>query len=159
MFRRFFAFLLLSLFAAPLFADDSRAAPPATSVLYRNPIASLETTGAWEDYGFGDPFVLRFNGRYYLYPSTRDDQIGVRCWSSVDLTNWRYEGVCCVDPTSKGAYAPEVFRWNDAFYMITSPAGRGHYIYRAAAPTGAAPTAAAPTAPRAATAPNAAPRR
>ena len=139
MFRPFFAsFALLAstLGAATLFAADSTAVPVAPSVVYRNPIASLETPGVWEDYGFGDPFVLRFNGRYYLYPSTRDDQIGVRCWSSVDLTNWRCEGVCCVDPTSKGAYAPEVFRWNDAFYMITSPAGRGHYVYRAASPTG-----------------------
>ncbi len=138
MFRTFFALSILTLAAVPTFADapspDSDSAFP--SVVYRNPVASAETPDAWPDYGFGDPFVLRFNGRYYLYPSTRDDQIGVRCWSSVDLTNWRYEGVCCVEPTSKGAYAPEVFRWNDAFYMITSPAGRGHYIYRAAAPTG-----------------------
>ena len=72
----------------------------------------------------------------YLYPSSRDDQIGVRCWSSRDLTNWRYEGVCCDDETTKGAYAPEVFRWNDAFYMVSSPAGRGHYIYRGASPVG-----------------------
>ncbi len=38
---------------------------PAT---YTNPIAALSvgTEGAWEDYGFGDPFVLRYNGRYYL---------------------------------------------------------------------------------------------
>ena len=135
MFRTLLSFVLATLAAVPTFADaPSDAAFP--SVVYRNPVASAETSDAWPDYGFGDPFVLRFNGRYYLYPSTRDDQIGVRCWSSVDLTNWRYEGVCCVDPTSKGAYAPEVFRWNDAFYMITSPAGRGHYIYRAAAPTG-----------------------
>ncbi|MBQ5788854.1 MAG: family 43 glycosylhydrolase, partial [Thermoguttaceae bacterium] len=136
MFRSFFASLALTLAVAPLFAADSTAVPVAPSVVYRNPIASLETPGVWDDYGFGDPFVLRFNGRYYLYPSTRDDQIGVRCWSSVDLTNWRYEGVCCDDETSKGAYAPEVFRWNDAFYMITSPAGRGHYIYRGASPVG-----------------------
>lgn len=141
MFRTLLSFALATLAAVPTFADAPSAAsasvPAApTSVVYRNPIASLETPGAWEDYGFGDPFVLRFNGRYYLYPSTRDDQIGVRCWSSRDLTNWRYEGVCCDDETSKGAYAPEVFRWNDAFYMITSPAGRGHYIYRGASPVG-----------------------
>lgn len=147
MFRTLLSFVFATLAAVPTFADAPSDAPasapvadsaaaPFPSVVYRNPVASAETPDAWPDYGFGDPFVLRFNGRYYLYPSTRDDQIGVRCWSSVDLTNWRYEGVCCVDPTSKGAYAPEVFRWNDAFYMITSPAGRGHYIYRAAAPTG-----------------------
>ncbi|MBP3557092.1 MAG: family 43 glycosylhydrolase [Thermoguttaceae bacterium] len=138
MFRTLLSFVFATLAAVPTFADapSSDSAAPFPSVVYRNPVASAETPDAWPDYGFGDPFVLRFNGRYYLYPSTRDDQIGVRCWSSRDLTNWRYEGVCCVDPTSKGAYAPEVFRWNDAFYMITSPAGRGHYVYRAAAPVG-----------------------
>lgn len=136
MFRTLLSFALATLAAVPTFADAPSDAAPFPSVVYRNPVADAETPDAWPDYGFGDPFVLRFNGRYYLYPSTRDDQIGVRCWSSRDLTNWRYEGLCCVDPTSKGAYAPEVFRWNDAFYTITSPAGRGHYVYRAAQPTG-----------------------
>ena len=46
---------------------------------YRNPV-SAQIGDAWEDYGFGDPFVMRYNGRYYLYPSTRDDQVGVKCW-------------------------------------------------------------------------------
>lgn len=140
MFRTLLSFALATLAVVPTFAAADAPSPdsaaPFPSVVYRNPVADAETPDAWPDYGFGDPFVLRFNGRYYLYPSSRDDQIGVRCWSSRDLTNWRYEGVCCVDPTSKGAYAPEVFRWNDAFYMITSPAGKGHYIYRAAAPVG-----------------------
>ena len=102
---------------------------------YRNPV-SAQIGDAWEDYGFGDPFVMRYNGRYYLYPSTRDDQVGVKCWSSRDLVSWRYEGLCAVDPTTKGAYAPEIFRGHDAFYMATSPAGKGHYIYRSESPTG-----------------------
>ncbi len=105
------------------------------AVEYRNPVSPW-SADAWDDYGFGDPFVMRYNGRYYLYPSTRDDSIGVKCWSSVDLVNWKYEGLCATDPTTKGAYAPEVFHANDAFYMITSPAGRGHYIYRGPSPTG-----------------------
>lgn len=143
MLRTLLSFALATFAVVPTLAADDASSPDSAadavafpSVVYRNPVADAETPDAWPDYGFGDPFVLRFNGRYYLYPSSRDDQIGVRCWSSRDLTNWRYEGVCCVDPTSKGAYAPEVFRWNDAFYMITSPAGRGHYVYRAAAPVG-----------------------
>lgn len=104
-------------------------------VEYRNPISPW-SVDAWDDYGFGDPFIMRYNGRYYLYPSTRDDSIGVKCWSSLDLVNWRYEGLCTTEPTTKGAYAPEVFHANDAFYMISSPAGRGHYIYRSLSPTG-----------------------
>ena len=104
-------------------------------IQYCNPVSPSDAE-PWEDYGFGDPFVMRYNGRYYLYPSTRDDSVGVKCWSSRDLVNWRYEGLCTTDPTSKGAYAPELFRGNDAFYMTTSPAGNGHYIYRAEKPTG-----------------------
>ncbi len=105
---------------------------------YVNPVAALSvgTENAWEDYGFGDPFVMRHNGVYYLYPSTRDDSIGVKCWSSRDLVSWKYEGLCSTDPTTKGAYAPEIYRGADAFYMTTSPAGKGHYIYRSESPTG-----------------------
>lgn len=105
------------------------------TVEYCNPISPW-SADAWEDYGFGDPFVFRYNGRYYLYPSTRDDSIGVKCWSSFNLVDWSYEGFCCVDPTTKGAYAPEVYRGADAFYMTTSPGGKGHYIYRSLSPTG-----------------------
>ena len=121
-----------------LCASTERATLFAFQTTYRNPIAALSvgTERAQEDYGFGDPFVLRYNGTYYLYPSTRDDQIGVHCWSSRDLVNWKYEGVCCDDATSRGAYAPEVYRANDAFYLTTSPAGKGHYIYRSESPTG-----------------------
>ncbi len=126
--KQFFLFIFLSLSLAV-------STQGAESIEYRNPIAPpLE--GEWEDYGFGDPFVMRFNGRYYLHPSTRDDQIGVKVWSSKDLVSWRYEGLCTTDPTSKGAYAPEVCRLNDAFYMVASPAGQGHYVYRSESPTG-----------------------
>ena len=37
---------------------------------------------------FADPFVLRHNGRYYLYCTNP----GVLCWSSGDLINWQAEG-------------------------------------------------------------------
>lgn len=104
-------------------------------VNYTNPIQPPAET-AWPDYGFGDPFVFRFNGRYYLYPSTRDDEIGVKCWSSTDLVHWIDEGLCSTDPLTKGAYAPEVVYWNGSFYMYTSPGGRGHYVLKADAPTG-----------------------
>lgn len=40
---------------------------------YQNPIAV--------DDDFADPFVLRYNGKYYLYSTTPE----VFCWSSVDL--------------------------------------------------------------------------
>ncbi len=37
---------------------------------------------------FADPFVLRFNGHYYLYCTNP----GVRCWQSDDLLHWSFMG-------------------------------------------------------------------
>lgn len=92
----------------------------------------------WGEYGIGDPYILKYRGKFYLYCSTRDDQNGVKCWSSWDLAGWHYEGLCVANTvtTSRGAYAPEVIYWNGTFYMYTSPAGNGHYILSASSPTG-----------------------
>lgn len=94
--------------------------------------------GQWPGYGIGDPFVMRFNGMFYLYVSTLDSENGVRAWKSPDLIHWTQaqgEGlplgyvVSPEDYTSRAAYAPEVFYFNGIFYMYMSPAGNGHYIY------------------------------
>ncbi|CAN7430684.1 family 43 glycosylhydrolase [Paenibacillus sp. LjRoot56] len=103
------------------------------SQTYQNPFG-LEQE--WEDYGIGDPYVLRFDGKYYLYCSTKDRRVGVKAWSSDDLVNWRYEGLVTEEAISEGAYAPEVVYWNGAFYMYTSPAGKGHYVLQSDKPTG-----------------------
>lgn len=100
---------------------------------YQNP---FELEQEWEDYGIGDPYVLRFDGKYYLYCSTKDRRVGVKAWSSDDLVNWRYEGLVTEEAISEGAYAPEVVYWNGAFYMYTSPAGKGHYVLQSDKPTG-----------------------
>jgi beta-xylosidase len=102
---------------------------------YQNPLLTAETPEAWPGYGFGDPFVMRHNGMYYLYVSTKDGSIGVKCWSSPDLVNWTYEGYCTNEKITKGAYAPEVFYYNGYFYMYTSPGGNGHYVLRSTSPT------------------------
>lgn len=100
---------------------------------YQNPFVLDQE---WEDYGIGDPYVLRFDGKYYLYCSTKDRRIGVKSWSSDDLVNWRYEGLVTEEAISEGAYAPEVVYWNGVFYMYTSPAGKGHYVLQSDKPTG-----------------------
>ncbi len=102
---------------------------------YQNPILTAETENAWPGYGFGDPFVMRHNGVYYLYVSTKDGSVGVKCWSSIDLVNWTFEGFCTNHPITRGAYAPEVYYYNGYFYMYTSPAGNGHYVLRSTSPT------------------------
>ncbi len=102
---------------------------------FQNPVLTAKTENAWSGYGFGDPFVMRYNGVYYLYCSTKDGNAGVKCWSSTDLLNWSFEGFCSNDPVTRGAYAPEVYYYNGYFYMYTSPAGNGHYVLRSSSPT------------------------
>ena len=96
---------------------------------YQNPIRlpEPETIGkenVWAK--VGDPFVYRFNGRYYLYPSAGAE--GIEVWESEDLTDWQYIGIVADDPILGYAYAPEIFYFNGVFYLITSPRGDGHYI-------------------------------
>ena len=104
---------------------------------YQNPIRlpEPETIGkenVWAK--VGDPFVYRFNGRYYLYPSAGAE--GIEVWESEDLTDWQYIGIVADDPILGYAYAPEIFYFNGVFYLITSPRGEGHYIYTSCNPTG-----------------------
>ncbi|MFB9276468.1 family 43 glycosylhydrolase [Cohnella cellulosilytica] len=102
--------------------------------LYENPFPALDQE--WEDYGNGDPYVMRYDGRYYLYVSTKDHRVGIKAWVSDNLVDWTYAGLVTEDPISTGAYAPEVVYWNGYFYLYTSPAGRGHYVFRSESPTG-----------------------
>lgn len=91
----------------------------------------------WEDgYGIGDPYILRYDGRYYLYVSTHDYKIGVKCWSSDNLVDWKCEGLVTEEKKTLGAYAPEVIYWDGYFYMYTSSAGKGHYVLQSDSPTG-----------------------
>lgn len=113
--------------------EDIVREAPAMEHTYSNPI-KLE--GEWEDYGIGDPYVLRHDGKYYLYCSTKDWRVGIKAWSSDNLVDWTYEGLVTEDPLTEGAYAPEVVYWNGTFYMYTSPAGKGHYVLSSESPTG-----------------------
>ena len=82
----------------------------------------------WPGYGIGDPFVMRFNGKYYLYCSSLDSEIGVRGYESADLVQWQpltgeglRDGYVSYDAITAAAYAPEVYYFNGKFYMYTSP--------------------------------------
>lgn len=97
----------------------------------------------WEGYGIGDPFIMRYDGTYYLYCSTLDTQTGVRAYKSENLIDWTPvagqglpEGYVSTDPCTKAAYAPEVYYFNGTFYMYTSPGGNGHYILTSDSPEG-----------------------
>ncbi len=96
-----------------------------------------DATGQGGQYGVGDPFVMRFNGKYYLYPSTSDPCDGVKVFESDDLVHWTDKGFAVAESekTSHGAYAPEVVYYNGYFYLCQSRGGNGHYIYRSTSPT------------------------
>lgn len=107
---------------------------PPTLNYYQNPIIASNDENAKPNNGVGDPFVMRYNGKYYLYCSSAG--FAVLCWVSDDLVNWEYAGYCATGSKFKGAYAPEVVYYNGAFYMYASPMGNGHYIYKSDSPTG-----------------------
>lgn len=110
----------------------------ATAEDYANPMNLPEQyppfTATADDYGIGDPFVMRYNGLYYLYASSSEAR--VRVWTSRDLVNWQFEGWCTQGRDVDFAYAPEVVYWRGSFYMITSPGGGGHYILKSDDPLG-----------------------
>ena len=91
-----------------------------------------------------DPFVYRFNGKYYLYMTT--GSTFVRCYVSDDLLTWEpssngpASGVCYQATSGNNIgntpYAPEVIYHNGYFYMVTSPSGNGHHILVAESPEG-----------------------
>jgi hypothetical protein len=100
---------------------------------WKNP---LTLNSEWSLYGIGDPYILKYKGTYYLYCSTKDNNVGVKCWSTRDFITWSDAYTCSTDPITKSAYAPEVVYWNGKFYMYTSPHGGGHYVLSADSPTG-----------------------
>ena len=97
--------------------------------------------------GCADPYIMRFNGMFYLYVTTSGlTNYGLRAWKSKDLLNWEpCQGkglplgyvVNNVDEDGRytqNAYAPEIYYFNGKFYMIISPGPaavsefRGHRI-------------------------------
>lgn len=105
--------------------------------------------------GCADPYIMRFNGMYYLYVTTSGlDSYGLRAWKSRNLLDWEPcqgkglpLGYVISDKDDNGrytqnAYAPEVYYINGRFYMIISPGPaavsefRGHRILVADNPEG-----------------------
>ena len=114
---------------------------------YVNADASL-IKNQWENYGISSPYILRFNGMYYLYSSTtsNDAQSGVRGYKSRDLVHWDMIKNGVLDDgyvvskrsgaTAK-ARAPEVYYYNGSFYMYESyNNGAGHFVLKSDSPEG-----------------------
>ncbi len=97
-------FLSLSLSDYTYSAGDSKT--------YTNPIAA----GA-------DPFILTWEGKYYLY-STNAGSTGFKVYESDDLSKWTEKGYCLKKGEAnspagtKNFWAPEVYRIDGRFYMF-----------------------------------------
>ena len=93
---------------------------------YTNPVGGMSN--------IGDPFVLNYNGNYYMY-CTSDNARGFKVWQSSNLVSWTYKGFAydkqvqnSVWTNSAGNYwAPEVIYYDNYFYMLYSGSAKdGH---------------------------------
>ena len=69
---------------------------------YQNPLSLPRQD---PEQGLGDPFVLRFNGRYYLCPSPGGEKQGVLLWESTDMVTWSFLGNVAPDELLHHTYA------------------------------------------------------
>ncbi len=81
-----------------------------------------------------DPFIARFEGRYYLWATHPQ----LLCHSSLNLIDWQSEGPTVEAGTFADLvpFAPEVIRYAGTYYLYTSPSGTGHWVLASEKPTG-----------------------
>jgi len=92
--------------------EDYRTNDGHTGRTYSNPII--------DRIGPADPHVIRYQGKYYLYPTWGGK--GYHVFVSDDLVRWERQGECYTDPR-RGAWAPDVFhhaKGDGRFYLYYS---------------------------------------
>ena len=99
-------------------------------------------------YGSGNAFILRYDGRYYMYMgSSNFASSSLPCWVSEDLMVWEKAdnghntaGFIAEDPRLTFAYPPCVRQYNNKFYMYiyikNDVIEEGNYILVADTPIG-----------------------
>lgn len=118
---RLLTFLLTTLSLSTSLAQTAPVTLSANPTTYTNPLPVQ----------FGDPYVLRTRGTYYMYGTGGGAQRGFSAYSSTDMVHWKPEGQVYFhdnkngwsDPKAKwdGAYwAPEVYEVNGKFYLFYS---------------------------------------
>lgn len=81
---------------------------PVKKGMYQNPLME----GA-------DPFILTYQGKYYLYATNADD--GFRVFVSENMSEWEDKGYCLKKEDVMGDkwfWAPEIIERNGKFYMV-----------------------------------------
>ena len=68
--------------------------------------------------GQADPFILKSNGRYYIYTTGHD---GIYAYSSDSLFDgWKFEGMVLTDGVHDSWWAPSVIELDGKYYMYNS---------------------------------------
>ena len=71
-----------------------------------------------------DPFILPYNGMYYLYGKRRESDLKFCVYKSIDLENWSEPEVIFAPSenfwATKDFWAPEVHAHNGKFYLFAS---------------------------------------
>lgn len=107
---------------------------------YHNYIELYDLNGTL--YRIGDPYVMRYDGMYYLYSSITSGHVNgdIYVWRSENLVDWECRGICVTSQGQNGitytAYAPEVVYYGGYFWLCEAPEGKGHYIFRSESPEG-----------------------
>ena len=102
--------------SVPVGTAASQASRPSQT--YRNPII--------DRIGPADPTVIRYRGKYYMYPTL--DTRGYHVFVSDDLVHWEQKRGCYTDPRG-GAWAPDVFHHAKGdgrlylYYSVDKPGG------------------------------------
>jgi len=74
----------------------------------------------------GDPFVLLYEGKYYMYATTHRHAGGIKpgfkVWVSDDMVKWEDKGLCYYEPKwgFECFWAPEVYYHEGKFFMYFS---------------------------------------
>ena len=68
--------------------------------------------------GQADPFILKSQGRYYIYTTGHD---GIYAYSSDSLFDgWKFEGMVLTDGVHDSWWAPSVIELDGKYYMYNS---------------------------------------
>ena len=88
---------------------------------------------------FADPFVLKFNGRYYAYGTPKSG--GLPVLASTDLVSWQEAGEVSAPPAPGQAHwAPEVAYHNGRFFLYHSTGGHEGENHQVRVAAGTSPT-------------------
>ncbi|MBS4206184.1 glycoside hydrolase family 43 protein [Lederbergia citrea] len=88
-------------------------------MIYHNPVIFVP------DMDHGDPAILKYNGKYYLYHT---GQYEILVYESTNLVDWEKVGVALTASNDKNhwaqidLWAPEIIHYNGTFYMYVTGA-------------------------------------